>query len=284
MPFSPAILKTSSAPQALLHHVAALAPGLAAGAPPPVVRVLPDCRDALVRRGHARLGTAPLAVCEPLRDVVDALVAESSPGVLVYLLDAIWQLGAAVCAAASEFLGGRYVLAADAWAWSIPPGRGRGWAPHRGVDTVLLDRARPEVVNVWVALSDARRERACMHAIDLDHDPGYPSDLARVDAAPEHVVPLPVEAGAILMWNANVLHWGGACEAHAVGPRTSCSFTLLRQDAVERIGGPLADELDRLTLVAAQIATYGHGQPDISPEFSEWARATLAYSRVRKDG
>ena len=69
----------------------------------------------------------------------------------------------------------------------------------------------------------------------------------------------------------------------ARGPRYSCSYSLVREDAVDLIGWPTVDVEDlvaraRVDVVAAQIAAYGEGKPDVAPELLEWGRATAAFS------
>jgi hypothetical protein len=61
----------------------------------------------------------------------------------------------------------------------------------------------------------------------------------------------------------------------------SCSFTLVREDALEAIAArPLVlsalDPAARIELIAAQIATYGEDQPDVGAEVLTWARATTS--------
>lgn len=293
MAFSLEVLRKSEGREVLIDHVASLCPGVTIGP-----RVTPgelastrdhDIRRAMSDRGFVELGRVSRPDCSLLCAAVDAVVANGLPGVFVYLFDETWSVGETVRGAMSRLFAEEYVLAADAWAWSLPPG-GRGWPAHRGISTMLLDRERPEVLNVWVALSDVSLDRACMSFVALEDDPGYPSSLASVDVPLHGVMPLPVPASTVLAWNANVLHWGGACATTAAGPRTSCSFTLVRRDAVERTATPVLDlgALDaarRLDLVAEQIVTYGEGQPDVNSDVLSWARAVAAFGRVaRKDG
>lgn len=293
MAFSAKELRKSDGSAALLEHVASLGRGLSTGgrlATGALARMSDeDTRRALDERGLVVVGRVARPECAPLRAAVDAVVADGLPGVLVYLFDETWSLGEGVRDAMTTLLGAEYVLAADAWAWSLPPGGGRGWPAHRGISDVVLDRERPEMLNVWIALSDASLDRACMSFVALGDDPGYPSSLASIDVPAESAIPVPVAASTVLAWNANVLHWGGECRASAAGPRTSCSFTLVRRDAVARIGMTVLDARDldvarRLDLVAAQIVTYGDGQADVNSDVLSWARAAAAFGQVaRKD-
>ena len=233
----------------------------------------------LAREGYVVLHEVESAeLCARLVTGIATLVAAGLPAVAVYGFDEPWQLGERVRARLSALVGHEYVLLDDAWAWQIEPGRGRGWPAHRGY-VEALDRTAPELINVWVALSDVTSERSCMHLVPLDEDPHYPAALARTDAAAESVRALPVVAGTALAWNANVLHWGGACSARAPGPRVSCSFSLARGALAQQFPVARASAAgleSRLDSVALQIETYGDGQPDVNDEVREWARATSA--------
>ncbi len=225
-------------------------------------------RGWLARDGIAALGTA-LAPASAARmaAAVEALVAADLPAVMLYAFEPPWALGRELARKVSALLAREYRVVEDVWAWRVEPGAA-GWPPHRGVSDARLDRDAPEVINVWVALAPAPADRACMHAIPLDDDPGYPNALARTDAGLAAVRALPLDAGAALAGNANVLHWGGPCAARAGGARVSCSFTLSRTL-------PAAGDLDfagRIRAVARQIVTYGQ----VSETMREWASVTLA--------
>lgn len=282
------LLRLAASPAGLLQ----IAPDLRLGtsttrpgapAPPPAADLAE--RPWLARDGFARLGgVVPPSVAAALVTGIEALRAHGLPATFIYAFDELWAIGELVRSRISAVVGCPYAVVEDVWAWQILPGEG-GWPPHRGTPHVQLERETPEVINVWVALSDVTAERACMHAVPLDEDPGYPSALGRVDAPLPSVRALPTDAGGALFWNANVLHWGGRCAARAPGPRVSCSFTLCRTDAAARFPdlallGPLA-ELDlgrRMDLLASMVLLYGDDQGDVSDVVREWARITHALS------
>jgi hypothetical protein len=246
-----------------------------------------DAREGVALRGEgfaALHGIAEPGVCAALVRAVEALRARELPATFLYAFDEAWAIGQTVNARISAMLGHDYSLIEDIWAWHIAPGSGRGWPAHRGVSHVSLDRSAPEIINVWVALTDVTTERACMHAIPLDDDPGYPDGLADLDAPLEAVRAMPAAAGDALFWNANVLHWGGRCAARAIGPRVSCSFTLCRADAATKFPDliPLAPlgELDlaaRMNAVARMLLLYGEAERgDVRGVVREWASLTHA--------
>ncbi len=269
--------------------VAALAPALRIGplASPGGPSAPDDAPEAtwLAREGFAQIAEAlegPTAA--RLVEAVEALIGRGLPATFIYAFDEPWLLGDALRARISALVGHEYRLVEDVWAWHVPPGRGRGWPPHRGVSDVVLDRTAPEILNVWVALTPATAERACMHAVPLDLDAHYPAELHALDAPLACVRALPVAAGDALFWNANVLHWGGACAERAAGPRVSCSFTLLRESPRAHAAPPLAPletlSFDaRIAAIARQILVYGEGQPDVSETVRMWAKTTLALAQ-----
>ncbi|AKV00799.1 hypothetical protein AKJ09_07462 [Labilithrix luteola] len=253
-----------------------------AGAPAAVALDASDDNVAhrLVQRGWTELAKAASpATCRRLAFGVEAVLGAGLPGVFAYLFDEPWQLGEAMRARTSRALGQPYVLVEDVWAFHVAPGQ-HGWPPHRGLVTPRLDRSVPEFLNVWVAVTDAPVDRACMHCVPLDDDPGYPRALERRDAQLDAAQAMPVTAGTALAWNANLLHWGGACSPSAGGPRASYTYSLCRADALAALGVAQlrAEELtlsDRVDVVARQIVTYGEGQADVSNAMITWAKGLV---------
>jgi hypothetical protein len=244
--------------------------------------VTEGANESLARDGLALLaGPGARETCASLVRAIDALHDRALPAVFVYAFDEPWALGEQARACVTARLARDYVLVEDVWAWRVARGRD-GWPPHRGIEDVVLDRDAPEILNVWIALSDAAVDRACMHIVPLGDDPGYPARLRCVDARPEAVRAVPARAGDALFWNANVLHWGGRCEADAAGSRVSCSFTLCRKDALGRfphlIPLDLTATLDlraRTDLIAHMVVLYGSAdRGEVSPVIREWATLT----------
>jgi ectoine hydroxylase-related dioxygenase (phytanoyl-CoA dioxygenase family) len=242
-------------------------------------------RRSLAAEGFAALRSAiDERTSSALAIGIEELRKRDFPATFLYAFDEAWLVGEAVRSQVSSLLGHEYRLVEDVWAWRIAPGQG-GWPPHRGLYDAQLARDAPEILNAWVALSEVTADRACMHAVPLDEDPGYPAALERVDAPLSAVRALPAKAGDALFWNANLLHWGGRCAAQAAAPRVSCSFTLCRSDTVDRFPAlpmlrPLGD-LDfatRMDVVAHMIATYGADQPDVTDMVRQWASLAVALS------
>jgi hypothetical protein len=283
------LLRQHDAGPRLLAKVAALAAGLDRSPKFVPRRGKQAVREALTTEGYTQL---PMCLDDEPRNglvtIVDRLLDAGLPAVFVYLTDAMTELGRQLERSVSDLLHEQYVVIDDVWAWRIARGTA-GWPPHRGI-AKLLDRQRPELLNTWVALTPTPQDRSCMFFVPLTADPHYPDDLARLEGAAGRAEPL--EGGGILMWNANVLHWGGTCALSADGPRVSGSFSLMRADTAppQRLFGT-QDRLRRLDLVARQVVTYGSAQPDVSAAIFEWAQAACAFANlaraavdVRKEG
>ena len=267
------------------EELAKLGPGLTISASVPAPAGGPAAPageiPGLAADGFASLQRmVPAGTCAALAQAAAALRAHDLPATLLYAFDEPWTIGEQLREHIGTMLGHPYLLVEDVWAWHVPPGSG-GWPPHRGIRDVRLDRERPEILNVWIASSDVPADRACMHVVPLDEDPGYPGGLTSVDAPLASVRALPVSAGDALVWNANILHWGGRCAERASGARVSCSFSLCRADAIERFPAlprvpPLAVlDLDaRMDALARMIRVYGEGQPDVSSTVRAWANLT----------
>jgi|GEM_PF-3478473 len=228
---------------------------------------------------------------DDLEAAVSALVTKASlPACAVYLFDEPWLLGHAIGEHVSANLGAHYILLDDAWAWRVVPGT-HGWAPHRGWYDRLDSRA-PELLNVWVALTDASVDRSCIHVVPLNQDAQYTNTERHhfdVPTALEDIphVALAASAGDVLVWSANVLHWGGPCDLQALGPRVSVSFTLARGsspcDGVAPALAPPCPFEQRLDSFARQIVTYGIGQPDVSDAVILWAKARVMLNQFTKN-
>lgn len=268
--------------------LATLVPELSIGRPrapevlPPSSPNGPALDDRLYTRGWFELPLVPTPDCERLVGAIERLRAARLPLVAVYAFDEAWAIAEALQDRIGSILGTRYDLIEDLWAFRVPPGE-TGWKPHRGVYE-RLDRSRPEYLNTWIALTEASLERACMTFVPLDDDPGYAGgSLHDVTHDVSRSLPAPVGRGTALVWNANTLHWGGACSPTAVGPRFSITFTFRRADTAARsdLGavrivkpGSFAP-WERLDAIAHQLLTYGDGDLYVTEAARAWARATV---------
>jgi ectoine hydroxylase-related dioxygenase (phytanoyl-CoA dioxygenase family) len=175
----------------------------------------------------------------------------------------------------------------DFWVWHVPPSsRIGGWPRHRDFHKRVVREADslPGRINVWLALTDAPLDHACIHVVPLPSDPNYPHALERYDATESRA--LPATAGTALAWDANVLHWGGAANPHAPSARISFAVTFERPGYGEETVdfGRTFSFSDRIDVIANQIVAYERYVPELPVELRDWARALVGLRRRFKGG
>jgi hypothetical protein len=227
-----------------------------------------------------------VAQAELMAAAIDNLDARGVPPVFAYVYDAFWDPLARLDPVLESVLGPFDVLD-DAWAWRISAGAS-GWPPHRG-DAIAERSATggPVTLNAWIALTDVTAADACIHVVPLSEDPSYPDHLDRVDVPAGAARALPVAVGTALLWNANVLHWGGECRRPSRG-RISFSYTLRaragRTSATPPVNLATSSFRSRLDLVARQISIYAGQERSFPPAALEWARATIGMLELGQRG
>jgi hypothetical protein len=227
--------------------------------------------------GYLRLASVlDPALTAGLARAVTTLRARNLHPIYVYVYDETWCVLDALRPNLSRLLGDDFEVLADVWAWHIDPRKDRGgWPVHRGwYEDVRGPTGAVGLVNVWVALTDATAQNACMHVVPLARDPHYPDDLYNLTSLDGLGSALHAMAGSALFWNANVAHWGGTCDPSFAHPRISLSFTVQRRAALvldtPALRPPLSFE-QRLDLIAEQFGIYG--KMELTPECPEmrWA-------------
>jgi len=215
-----------------------------------------------------------------MRGAVLAVTEAGLPGVFAYVYDEFWETADLVRGAVAQFAEvprGRVSILPDAWAFRIPCGaEHRGWAPHRG--STLPNRTREghvALVNVWVALSSATKDNSCMYVVPLTRDPHVPASL---ETLPEEALGEARElaAGDILLWDANVAHWGGRSSAAAREPRISATYTCSTETAIAAVSLAELSFERRLAIIAQQIRVYSEVDSTVTPAITAWADVWLA--------
>lgn len=243
-------------------------------------------RAQLLAEGYSTLpdflvpsATHPLAMC------VENLVSAGLPPIFALVYDEFWSVFQDVAVAVGRGLGRDYRVLADSWAWHVPPDKGnRGWPMHRDYRgrVVRDEEGLPTRLNAWVALTRAPVDHACMSLVPFPLDPHYPGDLQRLDGIGSGR-PVPAEAGTVLLWDANMLHWGGEANPHAPLPRISIAITL----ELHGLGGQVVDFgkpftfHDRLEVIARQVTEYQRREPHLPPELLQWALMITGLSEIR---
>jgi hypothetical protein len=262
------------------EYWAALVPDQTIDAPPPPPsapppRFDPSSRDEVIgqftEQGYLRTGPvlSPQATAG-MRKTIHAVAAADWPPVFAWIYDAFWRAPRVppLAHVFTGILGDDYRQSPFVWTHIVPGERGRaGWPPH-------ADNSAEEFrLTVWIALSEASLDSGCIALVprhlapaargDRWHDqPSLPMTeaLALLHAAR----PLPVPAGAVLAWDAGMLHWG--CARTVAGePRMSLSMELVPAGSpasvLDRtfagVGDRLPDFEHRLRMIAEAIILYG---------------------------
>lgn len=232
-----------------------------------------EARADMVERGYwtreALLSETDVA---RMNSAVRGLTAAGLPALFAYVYDPFWTALAALGPVVSPLLGSDHDVLADFWAWHVAAGQS-GWSPHRGFcENVRTPEGLPRLVNVWLALTDVTPDTACMYVVPWSKDTNATLDGIAFD--PHDAVALPLKRGGAAIWNANVLHWGGACRS---ADRISFSFTLATRGAFSDAVLPWSEPLSysrRIELIAQQLNAYASKAKDLDVTLRQWAAVT----------
>jgi len=166
-----------------------------------------------------------------MRAAVVALTRADWPPVFSWIYDEFWRVprAPALTDLFTAILGEGYRQTAHVWTHVVAGRRGSSeWRPH--VDHVGSDRG----LTVWIALSDV----TLLHASR----------------------PVPVRAGAVLAWDAGLMHWGSARQTSGE-PRISYSMELapgttdasLNGSTLAGDGSALPSHEERLAIIAKAV-------------------------------
>ena len=265
----------------------ALAPTLTIGgsiattpSPPPLASAADDVRA----EGYAVLPRViDASTCAALARGAADLTAAGIPALFLVAFDELWSATFVTARAVSESLGIEVVAIPDLWAWYQAPAPGaRGWGPHRGVyEPIVGEDGLPTLVNAWIPLLDVTSENGCMVVVPKDLDPGFPTSARIADTPLDRARAVPADAGSIVFWGANVLHWGGTIGRRAAAPRVAFSVSLRRPHAAPDALRSAPTFRERIELLATIILTYEANDPTLGPVL-EWARALVGMSLARR--
>jgi hypothetical protein len=180
-------------------------------------------------------------VIEDMRGAIEVLRKEQWPPVFALVYDQLWRVTRtpSLVQLLSEILGPGYKQTSNAWCHYVGPTKGSsGWPPH--IDGYDM----PNRLSMWIPFSDATLDNGCIYVVPQDRVPqnlGNFSKLTSISRAELQALlqssrALPAQAGSILAWHFQVIHWGST-PGRAEHPRISM--------AVEFIAGhaqPISDE------------------------------------------
>jgi len=264
-----------------------LVPELSVGCDPvsDLLQTLPisdSVRDETVRRfageGYLHLQSIlPATVVERMRTAVLRLIENDWPPVFGWVYDEFWRVSRvpALTELFTAVLGTAYRQTPFVWTHVVSGSRGSaGWPPHvdnRGDDVRLT---------VWVPLTDATVDTGCMSLIPKHLVPRADGrrwydravlSMSEVRGLLHASRPLPADAGAVVAWDAGLMHWGAARQI-AGEPRISLSMELVPaasgasvlDGTLGVIDAALPTHSDRLRMIAAAIALYHRSEPRVA--------------------
>jgi hypothetical protein len=259
----------------------ALAPSLSlCGDPTPALMSETVAVDAIERADlishfgrEGYLQTPPLfpaPVIDRMQAGVMKVIAADWPPAFAFVYDEFWLAPRVplLTDLFSAFVGEGFRQTPYVWTHVVAGHRGAaGWPPH--VD----NHGDVFRLTVWIPLTDATVESGCMTLIPKDRMPRSDEgqwharpglDMNEVLSLLHATRPLPVRAGAVLGWDARLMHWGSARQASG-DPRISISMELVPATAPADVldealcvsGARLPTMEERLRIVARAISLYG---------------------------
>jgi hypothetical protein len=229
-------------------------------------------RRTLARRladeGYCELGPLlPQTRIKRMRDAVTSVKNAGWPAVLAFVYDVFWTVWQVPSLAnvLAAVIGPDHRMRAHLWCYYVHPVPGaRGWPPH-------ADRFGTRGVTVWIPLTDATLENGCIYVIPRDLIPPtidvgrlFTADTLSMDSF-THLIhcarALPAEAGSVLAWDCDTVHWGGVVR-RSTSPRISISAEFVSasestDDALLSVGaGAMPSFRDRLRVIARSIILF----------------------------
>jgi hypothetical protein len=222
----------------------------------------------------------PPDLCDALASGSTQLRAAGLPALFLFVFDEAWRAVFGLRGVLDAVLGPDHGVVPDVWAWHLARGADEhGWAVHRGLYHDVRDASgRPRVVNLWIPVTDVDPANACMYVVPATLDAGFPTSKEPSDTDLTNARPIPAPRGSVLLWNANVLHWGGTMSPEALSARISLSFSARAPHAAGDLG-PILGFHERIDLLADMILVYGHHAPDLG-DAVRWAQANMTMRRL----
>jgi Tfp pilus assembly protein PilF len=182
-----------------------------------------------------------------ISDAIKVIVEKGLPPVFVFVYDEIWQIFAQLNKLVEAVLDPGFTLKlAGIWAWHID-NDSAGFRPHRDLlNSDIHSSGRPGNLTVWIPFTNATPRNGCMYLLPANLDPNYPDRLSNIEIKDlQGVRALPADAGSVLGWGANVLHWGSRSSRWATEPRISCGVAYVRGDISSQSGESYGSDYGR---------------------------------------
>ena len=206
-----------------------------------------------------------------LREAAFALRARGWPPAFVFVFDAAWRIVDRMWAPMEAALGTGCAMDPSVFCWiarvagfngdggPTAPVGGNFGMPHRDFTHLASTAAdgSATVLSVWVPLCAVDADNGCMMVVPRQLDRHFEKRYAYAHMRPalkndsdENMLEVrfdlqaaralaPLEAGSIVAWRGNVIHWGTCCAPDAaLPPRVSVGFNFLKAGERLQSGAP----------------------------------------------
>jgi hypothetical protein len=254
-----------------------------------------DGSDAAVERAIAEAretgvfvlrGAVPADSVRRLDRAVAAARGAGWPAAFAFVYDEPWLAARTppLETLLTGLLGGGVAQTAHLWAHVVQPiAGGSGWEPH-------VDGSGAGRVAIWIALTDAPVESACLHLLPRPFAPEHFAERfqsggaaftdAEVGRALHGVRAVPARPGDVIGWSFDIVHWGGQVRDGSAERRALAMEFLADGETAaddERPLTPLATLPaleDRLRTIASEILVYRKYDPLLA-RFAPVARGLI---------
>lgn len=251
----------------------------------------------LREEGYCQTGQfIPTAMTKEMKECIENVKKAGFPPVFALVYDVFWQAFACFNSTLSGILGGNWLLIPNFWFYYIDnTDESKGFEPHTDSSDPFindyLSKARlnlfdpdgiPQIITIWVAVTDANPINSCIYIVPINRDPGYADvtrhlfpikrDIKGVDTNGDFqremkfdlqdVRAIPIQAGTLSCWNPYVIHWGSRSSKFAQQPRISIATYCQRDNIplIDDMGISLSSEIDfktRVNVIYRGMDRYG---------------------------
>lgn len=196
------------------------------------------CMRQVTEEGYLQTGPMlPGPLIRKLSSGIQKVFRLGVPGPFAFVYDEYWQALGGFSQLLTPILGEGYRFIPDFWAWHVVKhGDASGWGPHRDHQynrSTLNKDGSPQLITLWIPLTDATPLNACMYVLPTHLDPNYPDkiNIQTVDHDQlQSIRALPAKAGSVLGWNSYAIHWGSRSSQWAEEPRISMGIYFQSKD------------------------------------------------------
>lgn len=213
----------------------------------------------------------PPATLQQMLECIENVRKIGFPPMFALVYDVFYQVFAYFDSSLARILGKGYKLMPNFWVYYIDTSdSGKGFEPHRDAEyaNTIGPDGMPNVITIWVTITDATPLNSCMYLVPANRDPQYVNAIHDLNTgatqfALEDIRALPTKAGVLSCWDQYVFHWGSRSSKRAKLPRVSYAAYCQRGDisSVDDVAIDIPSVLDfetRLALICKGLYRYSY--------------------------